>query len=103
MTKPKFAVAVTFEIKPEFVAAFRVRILKQATDSIEKEPECYQFDVLMDEADPSVFHLYETYLDAAAFEAHKHTTHFADYDRTVSDWVLSKSIRRLNMLEGNRA
>jgi (4S)-4-hydroxy-5-phosphonooxypentane-2,3-dione isomerase len=103
MTQPKFAIAVTFEIKPEFVEAFRVRILKQARDSIEKEPDCVQFDVLVDEADPSVFYLYETYADAAAFETHKQTKHFADYDRTVCDWVQSKSIRRLKMLEGNRA
>ncbi|WP_164101847.1 putative quinol monooxygenase [Candidatus Laterigemmans baculatus] len=93
--QPTFAVAVTFEIHPEHVEAFRARILKQAHDSVEKEPGCCQFDVLTDEADPTSFFLYETYLDAEAFEAHQKTPHFADYNRTVADWVKSKHLRRL--------
>jgi len=98
MSQPSFAIAVTFEIKPECVDPFRVRILQQARDSIEKEPGCCQFDVLTDESSPSTFFLYETYVDAAAFETHKQTEHFADYDREVADWVLSKQVRRLTML-----
>lgn len=98
MNKPQFAIAVVFEIKNEHVDQFRERIIQQAKDSLEREPDCCQFDVLTDEKSPSTFFLYETYVDAAAFEAHKQTPHFADYDRTVADWVESKQIRRLKML-----
>lgn len=93
--QPTFAVAVIFEIKSEYVDAFRSRILQQAQDSLAKEPGCCQFDVLTDESDSATFFLYETYVDAEAFEAHKQTEHFADYDRTVADWVEAKHIRRL--------
>mgnify|MGYP003637831002 CR=1 FL=1 len=101
MPQPEFAIAVTFEIKPEFVEQFHARILQQATDSLTKEPGCCQFDVLLDEAAPTTFFLYETYVDAAAFDAHKQTEHFADYDRAVADWVTDKSVRRLNMVSSS--
>ncbi len=101
MKNPTFAVAVTFEIKPEFIEAFRRRILQQAKDSLAKEPGCCQFDVLTDESNPAVFFLYETYVDAAAFQSHRETPHFADYDRTVIDWIQSKTVRRLNKVESD--
>lgn len=97
MSQPTFAIAVTIEIKPAFIEQFRVRILQQAQDSIAKEPDCCQFDALRDESNPSIFFLYETYVDAHAFEKHKQTPHFADYDRTVANWIASKQVRRLVM------
>ncbi len=101
MPNPTFAIAVTFKIKAEFVNEFRTRIVQQARDSIQLEPGCCQFDVLTDEADPATFFLYETYVDAEAFETHKQTQHFADYDRTVAGWVQSKQVQRLTMLENS--
>ena len=98
MKQPTFAIAVTFEIKPEFVDSFRPRILQQARDSVTLEPGCCQFDVLVDENDPNIFFLYETYVDAQAFEVHKQTSHFADYDRTVANWVAAKRVQRLSLI-----
>ncbi|TWT49161.1 Autoinducer 2-degrading protein LsrG [Rubripirellula amarantea] len=99
MKKPTFAIAVTFQIKPEFVDNFRDRIFQQASDSLRLEEDCCQFDVLTSEDDPTTFFLYETYSDAAAFDAHKTTPHFADYDRAVAPWIAAKQINRLNLLE----
>ncbi len=98
MNQPTFAVAVTFEIKPEFVDLFGARVQQQAEDSVAKEPGCCQFDVLTDETNPATFFLYETYVNAEAFKAHKETQHFADFNSTVSDWIASKQVRRLSML-----
>ncbi len=103
MAQPTFAIVVVFEIKPEFADEFRVRILQQAHDSVANEPGCCQFDVLQDESNPTTIFLYETYVDAQAFETHKQTPHFADYDRTVANWVASKQVRRLAMLQENRS
>jgi (4S)-4-hydroxy-5-phosphonooxypentane-2,3-dione isomerase len=100
MPKPSFAIAVTFEIHPPYVSQFHQRIVQQANDSLANEPGCCQFDVLVDESNPAIFFLYETYENAQAFEFHKQTTHFADYDRTVADWVASKHVRRLNIVKG---
>ncbi len=100
---PTFAIAVTFVIKPDCVERFRTRVLQQAADSLEKEPGCTQFDVHVDESKPNVFFLYETYADAAAFDEHRATAHFADFGKTVADWVESKQLSRLNILENPRA
>ncbi len=99
MFKPTFAIAVNFVIKPDHVELFRKRVLQQAADSLSKEPGCYQFDVLVDVANPSHFFLYETYADAAAFQVHCETPHFSDFGKTVADWVESKTVNRLNILE----
>jgi (4S)-4-hydroxy-5-phosphonooxypentane-2,3-dione isomerase len=103
MPQPTFAIAVTFEIKSEYAEAFRDRVLQQARDSVAKEPGCCQFDVLQDESSPTTFFLYETYLDAQSFEAHRQTSHFADFGSTVGPWVASKQLRRLNLLQENRS
>jgi len=34
MNQPTFAIAVAFEIKPEWVEAFRERVIQQAKDSV---------------------------------------------------------------------
>lgn len=99
MTKPTFAIAVTFQIKPEHVDQFTKRVQQQARDSVTLEPGCFQFDVLVDQSDRSIIVLYETYADADAFVTHKATEHFADFDKQVSDWVESKEVRSLTLLE----
>jgi quinol monooxygenase YgiN len=96
---PTFAVAVTFQIKPEFADRFRQRILQQAHDSMNKEPGCCQFSVTVDESNPATFFLYEAYVDGEAFVAHRQTPHFSDYDRTVAGWIESKQVRRLSVLK----
>ncbi len=87
-----FIVAVTFEIKAEHIEAFRPVIMKQAEKSLAKEPECHQFDVCFDDANPARCFLYEKYTDAAAFDTHKQTDHFADFDSTVSPWIAAKQV-----------
>lgn len=99
MTTPIFAIVVTFRIQPDHASSFKTRVLQQARDSVQREPGCCQFDVLVDEADPNTFVLYETYVDAAAFDAHKRTPHFLDFDQQVTSWIAAKEVRRLQLLE----
>ncbi len=99
MTTPTFAIVVTFRIQPDNVSSFKTRVLQQARDSVQKEPGCIQFDVLVDETDPTTFVLYETYVNADAFVDHKRTVHFLDFDQQVSPWVEAKEVRRLNLLD----
>ncbi len=101
MTQPQFAIAVQFHIAPEHVEAFKRRVIQQATDSLTKEVGCLQFDVLIDQADPNTIFLYETYLDATAFETHRGTEHFADFTTTITPWVISKSVTRLGMIHSS--
>ncbi|TWT93576.1 putative quinol monooxygenase [Neorhodopirellula pilleata] len=100
MIQPTFAVAVTFRIHSQWIDAFTKRVIQQAQDSVEREPGCCQFDVLVDESDPNVIFLYETYLDADAFAEHRETDHFHDFDQQVTPWIELKSVRRLNLMKG---
>ncbi|MEM6980635.1 MAG: putative quinol monooxygenase [Planctomycetota bacterium] len=99
MTQSTFAIAVTFEIHPDHVDAFRTRVIQQAQDSLRLEEGCLRFDVLVDQTNSSTIFLYEMYVDAQAFADHKLTSHFADFDQQVSPWVASKEVRRLDVLE----
>ena len=87
-----FVIAVEFEIEPTRVELFRVAILTQARNSLEKEPECRQFDVCFDPDHPARCFLYEKYDNREAFEAHRQTRHFAEYDTTVKPWIKNKSV-----------
>ena len=81
------ALLVTFKIKPEH----RERFIKAAEDdsicSMRDEPGCLRFDVCAVGSDENRFVLYELYTDAAAFEAHKASPHFARW-RTVAEQVV---------------
>ncbi len=99
MKHPTFAIVVTFKVKPENTGEFLPRVRQQAQDSLRLEEGCDQFDVLVDETDPNSIVLYETYSDAQAFDDHRQTPHFADFDITVTPWIESKEVRRLTLLE----
>lgn len=93
MTKPTCAVNVVFTVKAEHMAAFREAVLRQAKNSLDKEAWCHQFDVGFDPERPNMVMLYETYDDRAAFfDKHRSTEHFADFGRTIADWVEAKQL-----------
>lgn len=49
------------------------------------EPGCRQFDVISPVERPNVVTLYEVYDDAAAFEAHQRTPHYATFRAEVAN------------------
>lgn len=103
MSQPRFALVVFFDIKPDHVEAFRRRVLQQASDSLRLEPDCHQFDVAIDPAEPNRVVLYETYTDAAAFDTHTKTEHFADFQATVGDMIASKQVSKLDLVSQHDA
>lgn len=91
-----YAVHVVFELKPEHVAAFQARVIRQASDSLALEPGCRRFDAWSDAARPELVHLYELYDDAAAFDAHLGSAHFAAFDAEVAEMIALKTVTRLD-------
>jgi quinol monooxygenase YgiN len=83
---------VDFRLKPGTFERFRSLIVENARASVRDEPGCRQFDVVtpIGEADRVV--LYEIYDDAAAFEVHKRTPHFAAFDRDSAPLVAAKAV-----------
>lgn len=85
-----FVVTVKFTAKPESAEDFQAALLRQAANSRENEPGCLQFDVSVDPQQSHVFFLYEVYTDAAAFDAHRETPHFAQFRSTINDWIAQR-------------
>ena len=87
-----FVVTVWFEVHPEHADSFRERVLIQASNSLEREPACRQFDVSFDPADAARCFLYERYDDRKAFDVHLASEHFKQFDATVTPWIKSKKV-----------
>jgi len=59
---------------------------------VRDEPGCRQFDVVTPVGSVDRVVLYEIYDDAAAFEAHKRTRHFAVFDGGSASLVAEKVV-----------
>ncbi|MCC7425938.1 MAG: antibiotic biosynthesis monooxygenase [Alphaproteobacteria bacterium] len=97
-----FSISVEIVGKPEHAAALQEALLEQGSNSLAKEPGCLLFEVAVDPENPARFFLYEVYRDAAAFEDHQKTPHFAAYraktgpmlvDRKRTSWTPVKTAR----------
>ena len=87
-----FVVTVNFTIDTAHLDDFVAAVKTQATNSLNLEPECRQFDVVQSPKDPCKIFLYEIYSDSAAFDAHLKSAHFAGFNTLVTPWVKDKSI-----------
>jgi quinol monooxygenase YgiN len=93
-----YVVTVDFVAKPEHVDAFRVEMLKNARASLANEPGCRQFDVSVVADDPAHIFLYELYDDRAAYDAHRLTPHFREFDARTAPLVVSKTGRHFQRI-----
>jgi len=76
-------------------------LLKLAQYTIQ-EPECYQFDVLQDKADPYRFTLWECFENEAALAAHFQQPHTLEYLK--QEWTeVEYSERLIHLTEGKVA
>jgi (4S)-4-hydroxy-5-phosphonooxypentane-2,3-dione isomerase len=82
-----FSLMVQMEVRPGRRAEFLAGMAANAESSVRDEPGCLRFDVCAVGSDENRFVLYELYTDAAAFEAHKASPHFARW-RTVAEQVV---------------
>lgn len=87
-----FVVVVKFSISVGNSRVFHNRVMQQARDSLQKEPECHVFDVCVDCDDDHLILLYEVYSDKAAFDEHLRSEHFRDFDDEVRGLVEEKVV-----------
>ena len=76
-------VHVHVHVRPEDVDAFLAETLRNAAASL-GEPGVRRFDVLRDKGDDTHVVLTEVYVDQAAADAHKQTTHYARWRDAVA-------------------
>ena len=79
------AVLVTVRVKPGSMDKVIEAALDDAQGAVRDEPGCLRFDVLRDQSDPNLIHLYEVYADPAAREAHMGTPHFQRWAAATKD------------------
>jgi (4S)-4-hydroxy-5-phosphonooxypentane-2,3-dione isomerase len=92
-----FVLIASLTVHVDAVDEFRSMIAANAAASVRNEPGCARFDVVELDGDEHRFALYEIYDDAAAFEAHKQTEHFAAW-RKVADRALREQVNRFGTL-----
>ncbi len=96
----KLIIWAVFDLKPGALSAFMEYITPNARASVRDEPGCRQFDVLVAEDGPEdQVTLYEIYDDAAAFEAHLQTPHFAKFKVATQDLVSGTRVTRYHLIE----
>jgi (4S)-4-hydroxy-5-phosphonooxypentane-2,3-dione isomerase len=87
-------VLVTVTVRQEMLEEFERAILVNADSARSREPGCVRFDVSQNEDDPTEWLFYEVYRDAAAFDAHRASPHFAAYQHVAERALLSKTLKR---------
>ena len=82
-----FSLLVQVQVRPGAREEFLTGIAANAAASVRDEPGCLRFDVCSVADDEHRFLFYEHYVDAAAFDAHRASPHFAEWrvvaERTV--------------------
>lgn len=72
--------------KPEHVADVEVE-LRRMVEATRAEPGNRRYDLLRRADGKPGFHLYETYVDEAAVQAHRDSEHYAALGAKVGDWL----------------
>jgi autoinducer 2-degrading protein len=86
-SKERSALVVKIRVKPEYRAQFLEQMVADGVGSEKNEPGCLMFNIVRDNADPNVLHLFEVYRDDEAVEDHKKTPHFLKWLETTKDWL----------------
>ena len=79
---------------------FEAHILEAAAAAVRAEPDCHQFHVGRDEADPDRFELFEVYTNAASLAFHHEQPHFKAFGERAGHLILEKSSQRLRLVSG---
>ncbi len=82
-----FSLMVQMEARPGRREQFLAGMAANAEAAVRDEPGCLRFDVCSVADDENRFVLYELYVDADAFAAHKASPHFAQW-RQIAEHVL---------------
>jgi autoinducer 2-degrading protein len=92
-----FSLMVQIQVRPGRREEFLAAIAVNAEASVRDEPGCLRFDVCSVDSHENRFVLYELYVDAAAFAAHKAAPHFARW-RAAADRVVESQVNATGSL-----
>ena len=84
---------VTIQVNPAHLREYLDGVLEYAL-VVEAEPGCLRYDLLQDLADPNRIHVYEVFMDDAAFEAHRRSDHNLEWREKAKGWHAPESVSR---------
>ena len=87
------AIFVSIRVKPGMRDRFVEATLGDGAGSVRDEPGCFRFDILTDDNDHDLVHLYEVYADAAAIDKHRTMPHYTEWAEKVADWRVGDAER----------
>ena len=90
-----FVLVVHVEVRPELLGELRPLMLENARRSVERDAGCIRFDVHQVEGSETQFVYYEVYESEAAWQAHRRSAHFLDYQAVAQGALLSRTLTRL--------
>ena len=85
-----FSLMVQMEVRPGRREDFLAGMAANAEASVRDEPGCLRFDVCSVDGEEDRFVLYELYVDADAFAAHKSSPHFLRWRSIAAEVVESQ-------------
>ena len=88
----RYVITVDFFLHPGALDPFLKMIRENARKSVDDEPGCHRFDVMLQKGMPDHILLYEIYQDRAAFDAHLRTKHFAEFNAASAPYVRDKKV-----------
>ncbi|MCB1743659.1 MAG: antibiotic biosynthesis monooxygenase [Gammaproteobacteria bacterium] len=84
---PKVAVLVSVSVKPEHVDSYVHIARRHARRTLDFEPECHRFEVMLCETEPTQVLLNELYEDEAAYEAHAQSERLHEFRVLVEEMI----------------
>ncbi|MEX2324762.1 MAG: putative quinol monooxygenase [Nitriliruptoraceae bacterium] len=93
-----FRIIVNLTVQADKREQFLEGISENAAAAVRDEPGCISFDVCEDTTAANKFVLIETYVDAAAFDDHRNTPHFAVWAQRSQEFVVDKAYTPTDVL-----
>ena len=85
MKDSMYSILVAINVKPEYRDAFIEASIVEAKGSIKGEPEIFQFQMLIDDANPNRFYFFEIFKNEDANKDHWETEVFKTWWNTVEE------------------
>ncbi len=84
-----FVILGVRRVKPEYVDDY-VKTMSEMTALAMAEPGCLRYDLLRDNDDPTVFILYECFVDEEAARAHQTAPAHDRWREMAADWYAER-------------
>ena len=91
------ALIVEMRIRPGRRSEFMPLILENARRSLEEEPGCRRFDVLLPAEGAERVVLYEIYDDENAFDAHRIAEHYIEFQAAARNLLVETIVQRFSL------